>query len=154
MAETKTDFSEHITPELITPAWRVITLAGLLVGADAGFMIAAKGKVYFLMQRNWDILFAADKQDVKAEWPWHYFGAGVCLMIDGKVYKIHFIRPNRAEPIKSGSLDVASLGDILKDILPPDIGAFAPPLAASYDLYRDGKEAHRNAKAWREYLET
>jgi hypothetical protein len=148
MAETKTNSSE-----LITPAWRVIALAGLLVGADAGFMIAAEGKVYFLwknpkMRRNWDILFAADKQDVKAEWPWHYFGAGVQLTIESKVYKIHFIQPNGAEPIKADWSDVADL-----DILPPEIRALALPLAA-YGLYRDVKEARSNAKAWREYLET
>ncbi|MBV8695518.1 MAG: hypothetical protein JO183_08540, partial [Ktedonobacteraceae bacterium] len=38
------------------------------------------------------------------------------------------------------------------DILPPVIRALALPLAA-YDLYRDAKEARRNARTWREYLE-
>jgi len=148
MAEIKTDSSE-----LITPAWRVTALAGILLGSDAGFMIAAKGKVYFLwknprMRHNWDILFAADKQDVKAEWPRHYFGAGVRLTIDSKVYIIHFIQPNGAKPITEFDWNDVASGDIL----PPVIRALALPLAA-YDLYRDAKEARRNARTWREYLE-
>src|SRR5260370_23518739 len=42
-------------------------------------------------------LFEADKQDVKAKWPWWYFGGGVHLTVGGKGYRIYFTPPQGAD---------------------------------------------------------
>lgn len=162
MAENKTDFLEHITPELFTPAWREERLAGIIPGYDAGFMIAAQGKVYFLWQNyklrhNWDILFEADKKDVKAEWPRSYFGVGVRLTIDGKVYKILFEQRKGAPSPKMdwGDATDTVAGFVGLDFMPQELKLLVLPFMAKtfYDAFRQNKEAKRNTKAWREYLE-
>lgn len=133
--------------ELITPAWRMKRLTQV---CDPGLLIGKKGRVYFITLSG-DVFFQADKQDVKAKWPWWKWGGRVRLTVGGKVYRIHFRPPSYAKTGPDWSdleADVVGL-----DIIPPEIRVLVPPLMA-YGVYHDIKKARRNAKAWREYLGT
>lgn len=125
MTETK--------PELISKAWRMRMLNQAY---DAGVLMATEGRVCFITRSG--PLFEADKQDVKAKWPWWYFGGGVHLTVGGKGYRIYFTPPQGAD------FDWGVFADIL------------PPLAALVVLQagREIVEGVRSGKAWREYLGT
>lgn len=144
---TELELSELINPELSTPAWH---MKRLTQACDPGVLIGKKGRVYFITLSG-DVLFQADKQDVKAKWPWRELGGRVRLTVGGKVYRIHFGPPSYAKTGPDWSdleADVAGL-----DIIPLEIRALVLPLMA-YGAYHDIKKARRNAKAWREYLGT
>jgi hypothetical protein len=127
MAEGKPD----VKPELISKAWRMRMLNQAY---DAGVLMAGEGKVSFVMRSG--PLFEADKQDVKAKWPWWYFGSGVHLTVGGKGHRIYFTAPPGAE------FNWGAFAEVL------------PPLAALEFLHagRAIREGRASGKAWREYL--
>jgi hypothetical protein len=118
-------------PELISKAWRMRMLNQAY---DAGVLMATEGKVSFMTRSG--PLFEADKQDVKAKWPWWYFGAGVHLIVGDKRYRIYFTPPQGAE------FELGAFADVL------------PPLAV-FEVLNAGRairEGRASRKAWRTYL--
>ena len=164
---TELEFSELINPDIIVPAWRMKMLNQ---ASDPGVPIGKKGRVYFIT-RSREVLFQADKQDVKAKWPWWEFGGGVRLTVDGKVYRIYFNRPSHditgtdwsaledelsykgSHYLDDDKTDIDWSGVAGLDIIPPEIRALVLPLVF-HGAYKDIKKIRRNAKALREYLGT
>jgi hypothetical protein len=120
-----------VKPELMSKAWRMRMLNQAY---DAGVLVAVEGKVSFVMRSG--TLFEADRRDVKAQFPWWYFGSGLHLTVGGKGYRIYFTPPPHAE------FEWGAFAEVL------------PPLAA-FELLHAGhavREGRASGKAWREYL--
>jgi len=136
MTETK--------PELLSKAWCKSGIRQLNLPWDAGLLMATEGRVCFMTQSG--PLFDADKQDVKAEWPWWLFGGGVYLTVDGQVYCFYFTKPRGARNIDWSAI-------LSMDTMPLEFRALVLPLAAS-QTGREIMEGASSAKAWRKYLNT
>lgn len=126
-----TEAQAGVKPELMSKAWRMKMLNQAW---DTGVLVAAEGKVSFVMRSG--PLFEADKRNVKAQFPWWYFGSGVHVTVGGKGYRIYFTPPRGAD------FEWGAFAEIL------------PPLAAVEVLHatRVIREGRANGKAWREYL--
>ncbi len=134
MTETK--------PELISKAWNMRMLNQAW---DAGVLLATEGRVCFMTRSG--PLFEADKQDVKATWPWYYFGGGVHLTVGGKGYRIYFTPPQGAD------FDLSDFMQALPQQVTPYIAGLNV-LVVGIKAGREIVEGVRSTKAWREYLGT
>ena len=128
--------------ELLSKAWCKSGIRKLNLPWDAGLLTATEGRVCFMTQSG--PLFEADKQDVKAEWPWWLFGGGVYLTVDGQVYCFYFTKPRGARNVDWSAI-------VSTDAIPLVFRALVIPLAVS-QTGREIMEGAKSAKAWRKHL--
>lgn len=124
---------------LATPAW---WMAGGLRNVP-GVLAAGEGRLAFVTDDG--PVFVAPLHEVAdVRWPWWWFGGGCVLTVEGTQYKITFVRPNGAEPVRPSLLEAThSLAVVLS------LGAVpAHSVTGLFDV-RDGRKA---GKAWKEAL--
>jgi hypothetical protein len=68
---------------------------GMFGGSDQGQLIGREGRVSFSTGRA--TVFEADRHEIRANWPWWEFGAGMHLTMSGKTYRLSFARPPEGE---------------------------------------------------------
>lgn len=124
---------------LATPAW---WMAGGLRNVP-GVLAAGKGRLAFVTDDGPVFAVPLDRVD-DVRWPWHWFGGGCVLGIDGTRYKITFVRPNGAEPVRPSLLEAAQ--PLVEALLLG--GVTGHSLAGLFDV-RSGRRA---GAAWKEAL--
>jgi hypothetical protein len=85
-------------------AWLRHGPKGMFGGSDRGLLTAREGRVSFAALET---VFEADRHEIRVNWPWWEFGAGVHLAVSGKIYRLSFIRPNDDADSSIGSMGEA-----------------------------------------------
>ena len=88
---------------LESKAWLRHGPKGMFGGVEPGRLSAREGRVSFATRQG--IVFEADRHEIRANWPWWEFGAGMHLTVSGKTYRLSFARP--AEDLDNG---IGSIG--------------------------------------------
>ncbi len=85
---------------LLTPAWLLVGLSGSV----AGELVSRGGRLAF---RSADeVLFDATLEAVRqVRFPWYYFGGGVHFTVEGRRYRVGFVRPTSEG---GGVLDISA----------------------------------------------
>jgi hypothetical protein len=83
---------------------------------EQGLLTAREGRVSFATREG--TAFEADRPEIRVNWPWWEFGAGVHLTVSGKTYRLSFARPPEDENSGLVSLPAArAAGKAWKDYL-------------------------------------
>jgi hypothetical protein len=90
---------------LVSIAWLRRGPKGMFGGSDQGQLIGREGRVSFTTGRA--TVFEADRHEIRANWPWWEFGAGMHLTVSGKTYRLSFIQPVEDENAHLGSIPAA-----------------------------------------------
>ena len=118
---------------LISRAWLRHGIKGMFGTTEPGLLVGRGGRVLFVTQKQ--SVFDAARSDVKVNWPWWEFGAGVHVTVGGQIHRLSFARPPYAEDVSvDADQELAS--------------------RASLDLtgLTSIGDARASANAWRQYL--
>jgi hypothetical protein len=86
-------------------AWLRTGPKGLFGGAAQGLLTAQYGRVSFATRQK--TVFEADRTEIRVNWPWWEFGAGVHLKVSGKTHRLSFAPPPEGEDSGLSSLPAA-----------------------------------------------
>jgi hypothetical protein len=81
----------HEGVSLVSKAWLRHGPKGMFGGADPGLLTARGGRVSFATGPK--TVFEAARHEIRVNWPWWEFGAGVHMSVSGKIYRLSFARP-------------------------------------------------------------
>lgn len=90
---------------LVSMAWLRHGPKGMFGGSDQGQLIGREGRVSFATGRA--TVFEAHRHEIRANWPWWEFGAGIHLTVSDKTYRLSFARPAEGENANLGSIPAA-----------------------------------------------
>jgi hypothetical protein len=89
---------------LVSKAWLRHGPKGMFGRMEQGQLMAREERVSLATRE--ETVFEADRHEIRVNWPWWEFGAGVHLTVSGKTYRLSFARP--PEDTDSG---IGSIGD-------------------------------------------
>ena len=111
-----------------SPVWQ---LKGLLGGSEPGVLTFADGRLSFTTEER--VAFEAPASAfLDLTFPWYDFGGGLKLRVDGRPYRLSFVKPNGAADV-SGRL-LARAGN---------------PLAAALTVGRKVRDINQGVRAGR-----
>ena len=119
--------------DLRTAAWMLVGLTGTV----AGVLELSRGRLSFRTEEG--AAFDVPIGDVRAKFPWWWFGGGVKVTAAGTSYRLSFVRPNGAE-------------DVPGRLLAHGPGAEAVGLATAARKVEDVGAGREAGKAWKARL--
>ena len=82
----------RLAREGVFKVWLRTGPKGMFGEPEPGLLTAREGRVSFATGQ--ETVFEADRSEIRVNWPWWEFGAGVHLTVSGKTYRLSLIRPS------------------------------------------------------------